>query len=98
MNTAICPVCDGTGRMDIPAHMREYCIKNGWYGYKADDGQCSCTNCGGQTMSGHAYGTVRRRPDGSPCVHEFVGHNVSQCLTIYRCTHCNESYQIDSGD
>ncbi len=56
-----------------------------------------CTNCGGQTM-GSATGLVTRRPDGTPCVHEYTSRDAGRCLTQYTCTHCGHFYDIDSGD
>ena len=46
MNKGICPVCNGTHQMPCPDNLREYGIKNGWYGYRAEDDTVTCTNCG----------------------------------------------------
>jgi hypothetical protein len=35
---------------------------------------------------------------GMPCVHVYESSNAGRCLTNYRCVHCGDSYQIDSGD
>jgi hypothetical protein len=36
--------------------------------------------------------------DGTPCTHKYTGKTVGRCLTQYTCMHCNDQYQIDSGD
>lgn len=93
-----CPVCNGTGHMYCPDNIRQYGVRNGWYGYRAEDDTVTCTNCGGQTMGGRAFGTVRLRKDGTPCKHEYVGHNKGRCWTGYTCKHCGDTYDIDSSD
>ena len=95
---AVCPVCNGSGRMPTPDHLRKYGEQSGWYGYKKDDDCCTCTNCGSQYMFGRATGEVRARPDGTPCKHEYSSTTIGRCLTEYKCIHCSDRYQIDSGD
>lgn len=94
----ICPVCNGTGRMPTPDNLRKYGESQGWYGYSKDDDCCTCTNCGGQTMSGHATGMVSLNKEGLPCVHEYTHYLAGRCYHRYTCKHCNEVYYIDSGD
>lgn len=102
MNTqalGTCPVCNGSGRMPLPEENRQYAVANGWWNYRADDDKVTCTNCGGQTMSGVATGKVlMNRETGEPCKHEFTGRNAGRCYTIYVCKHCPTSFDIDSGD
>ena len=98
MNKGICPVCNGTHQMPCPDNLREYGIKNGWYGYRAEDDTVTCNNCGAQYMMGRPMGKVRLRPDGTPCQHEYDSVTVGRCLTEHTCKHCNDRYQIDSGD
>lgn len=93
-----CPVCNGTGRMPTPDNLRRYAEQNGWYGYSKEDDCCTCTNCGGQTMSGNATGKSYLRDDGTACVHEYVGYTKGRCWTQYTCKHCGYSYDIDSSD
>lgn len=57
-----------------------------------------CLNCGGQTMNGIATGKVRTRPDSTACIHEYQGQPVGRCATRFVCSHCGDSYLIDSGD
>ena len=99
-----CPVCNGTSRMPCPSEStRQYGIKNGWYGYLAEDDCIDCTNCGAQYQFGgfgHAVaGQVRLREDnGEPCVHEYVGVQKGRCYWGYTCKHCGDYHTIDSGD
>lgn len=56
-----------------------------------------CLNCGGQTMSGKATGKVRARPDGTACTHNYQEYPAGRCCTRYVCSHCRDSFLIDSG-
>ena len=98
MKKGICPVCNGTGHQPCPDNCREYGVKYGWYGYRTDDDTITCTNCGGQYMFGKITGEVPLNKDGNPCVHEYQGKKVGNCLTEYTCIHCDDKHQIDSGD
>lgn len=98
LELGICPVCDGTGRMPTPDSYRKYAEQNAWYGYKAEDDRCTCTNCGGQHMYGKATGKVRLNKRGVPCTHNYTSRTVGRCLTRYTCDDCGSQYQIDSGD
>jgi hypothetical protein len=89
-----CPVCNGALR--VPAGDTKY--KHVMAGYDKETDTLGCSNCGGQYMYGSARGTVKLRPDGTPCTHSYSSKNVGRCLTQYTCVHCSESYQIDSGD
>lgn len=93
-----CPVCKGTGHMPCPDNIRKYGVSNGWYGYRAEDDTVTCTNCGGQYMSGSPLGKVGFNKNGVPCTHSYTGRNVGRCLTEYTCDQCGDTYQIDSGD
>src|SRR5271167_2957547 len=94
----ICPKCDGTCRMPVPELSRQYAVKNGWYGYSITDDKITCDNCGAQHMFGQATGKVFARADGTPCLHEYAGTKIGNCLWRYDCKHCPESFVIDSGD
>ena len=98
MNTGICPKCNGTGHMPCPDSLRHYGQKSGWYGYRAVDDTVTCDNCGGQYQYGRATGKVPLNTEGVPCLHEYVAKSAGRSLTNYTCKHCNNSYQIDSGD
>jgi hypothetical protein len=90
----ICPVCAGTCR--VPAGDDKY--KKMYAGYDLATDTQRCCNCGGQTMSGNPLGVVKLRPDGTPCTHQYTGKNIGRCLNSYTCTHCGDTYSIDSGD
>lgn len=95
----VCPVCNGTGHMPCPDAQRQYGISNGWFGYNAENDTVICTNCGGQYMFGKASGTVKLRPDSSPCKHSYQSRTGRwRSTTNYSCVHCNDTYVIDSGD
>ena len=94
----VCPVCNGTGHMPCPDHLRQYGVSNGWYGYRAEDDTVTCNNCGGQYMYGTPRGEVSLNKNGEPCKHHYSSKNVGRCLTEYTCEHCGDRYQIDSGD
>ena len=98
MTKGICPVCNGSGHMPCPDNIRQYGIKNGWYGYRVEDDTVECRNCGAQYMMGRPTGEVRLRPDGTPCVHEYDVVTVSNCYHKHTCIHCGEVHHIDSGD
>lgn len=89
-----CPVCDGSTRK--PAGDSKY--KHIISGYDKETDTFQCDNCGGQYMWGRAIGKVRLQQDGTPCTHKYTGKTVGRCLTQYTCMHCNDQYQIDSGD
>lgn len=98
MELGTCPVCNGTGHMPCPDHLRNYGQKNGWYGYRAEDDTVTCNNCGGQRMYGTPSGKVPLNKKGEPCTHKYSGRTIGRCLTEYICEHCGDKYQIDSGD
>lgn len=97
-NYGICPVCNGTGHRACPDNLRAYGKQYGWYGYRESDDTVKCNNCGGQRMYGKPTGEVPLRKDGTPCKHEYVGVAHGRCYTIYSCKHCEDTYDIDSGD
>jgi len=94
MTKGVCPVCNGTCR--IPAGDNKY--KNVIAGYDKETDTFACRNCGGQYMYGRSKGEVNLRPDGTACEHEYTSTTVGRCLTEYKCIHCGDRYQIDSGD
>ena len=94
MEKGTCPVCSGSGR--VPAADNKY--KSVMAGYDANTDTLECRNCGGQYMYGRPSGIVNTDNSGMPCVHEYESSNAGRCLTNYRCVHCGDSYQIDSGD
>ena len=98
MRQGTCPACNGSGHMPCPENLRQYGKSYGWYGYRAADDTVTCTNCGGQTMEGQATGQVPLREDGTPCLHEYTGRKIGNCLHRYTCKHCGYSHDIDSGD
>ena len=63
-----------------------------------EGGTFPCNNCGGQTMSSRATGQVPLRPDGTPCLHEYVHTKIGRCYYQSDCKHCGHRYHIDSGD
>lgn len=91
-----CPVCNGSGR--APAGEGPY--RHLEYGYHAEDNTRSCQNCGGQKMYGVPTGKVLLRPDGTPCTHEYkrLAYDSRTCYEMYKCVHCGDIYDIDSGD
>jgi len=96
MQMGTCPVCNGSGRVALSDRDRKYAPN--LYGYDKETDTVPCRNCGGQTMYGEPTGKVLLRPDGTPCVHEYVGVQRGRCYTVYTCKHCGSSYDIDSGD
>jgi hypothetical protein len=96
MTLGICPVCNGSGRVPVPAHQQKY--KTVYASYDADTDTLSCNNCGGQTMFGRPTGKVPLNHSGEPCVHQYTSRNIGRCLTEYTCSECGHRYEIDSGD
>lgn len=90
----VCPVCNGSKR--VPAGDTEY--KHVLASYDKETDTLACRNCGGQTMYGSPTGEVLLRPDGTPCTHEYVARAMGRCYTVYKCHHCGDYYDIDSGD
>ena len=89
-----CPVCSGSGR--VPAGDDPY--KKIMYSYDETTDTLACCNCGGQYQWGRPTGKVRLRDDGTPCIHQYTSRIVGRCLTQYCCIHCDDIYEIDSGD
>jgi len=89
-----CPVCNGSGR--VPAGNNKY--KDVIAGYNKNDDTFKCTNCGGQYMFSSSSGFVNKNKEGTGCTHHYNSQNSGRCLTTYTCKHCNDRYQIDSGD
>lgn len=89
-----CPVCNGSGRR--PAGDDRY--KRVYASYDEATDTLSCNNCGGQKMFGRPTGKVRANKEGLPCTHSYTSATVGRCLTRYTCVHCDESFEIDSGD
>lgn len=96
MEYGVCPVCNGSGRVPVPASQQRY--KHVIAGYDKDTDTFDCTNCGGQYMFGSPRGQVRLNREGAPCTHSYSGQTIGRCLTEYTCSECGDSYQIDSGD
>lgn len=89
----ICPVCNGTKRVAVSPDQHRFSA-----GYSAIDHTIPCQNCGGQYMFSVPTGLVWHNKDDKPCTHEYQGHKIGNCLHEYRCIHCGDTYQIDSGD
>ena len=89
-----CPICQGTGR--VPAGDSKY--KAMMHGYDPATDTLWCGNCGGQTMMARGTGLVPARADGTACVHKYVGTQAGRCYWRYRCVHCGDGYDMDSGD
>jgi hypothetical protein len=87
----VCPVCNGTGQVELTEHEKTY-------SWNKDQTHRKCHNCGGQYMYSSAKGEVRLNTDGVPCTHNYTSTNDGRCLTGYTCMHCGDRYQIDSGD
>lgn len=93
----ICLCCSGSTRR--PVHPNEERYKNIMAGYDKETDTMPCRNCGGQTMFGRALGYTKIDPaTGLSCVHHFVGRSAGNCYTVYTCTKCSSSFDIDSGD
>ena len=78
----------------LPPGPGPYKDGQGW----EEGGTFRCDNCGGQTMFTTATGEVPLRPDGTPCLHEYVVRKTGACLHEFDCKHCGFHYVIDSGD
>jgi len=96
MEKAICPVCQGSGRQPVSPEQERY--KQVMSGYDSATNTLPCQNCGGQCQYGRPSGHVRLNREGEACTHLYQSRNAGRCLTDYTCVHCNDSYQIDSGD
>ena len=92
----VCPVCNGTGHMPCPDHLRKYGVSNGWYGYRAEDDTVTCNNCGGQYMYGTPRGEVSLNKNGEPCKHHYSSKNVGRCLTEYTCRSEEHTSELQS--
>ena len=93
----ICPVCNGSGRVPVPEHSQQY--KHIIAGYDKETDTLGCSNCGGQYMYGKPTGLAPLRLGVfAPCTHSYKSQNVGRCLTRYICVHCDDKYDIDSGD
>jgi hypothetical protein len=61
-----------------------------------------CQNCGGQTMSGKATGTVPLNRYGEPCEHHYIETGPEEKRVygwhVYTCQYCGDQNVIDSGD
>jgi len=88
-----CPKCNGTGRMPATGAYAELLAS-----FDKDANTMACDNCGAQYMFGMPTGDVRLRPDGTPCLHEYVGSQVGRCIWTYGCRHCGDKYTVDSSD
>lgn len=91
MEKGTCPVCSGTTKILLSEDEKKW-------SWNKDKTHADCRNCGGQYMFGRASGVVNTDYGGQPCVHTYESSNAGRCLTNYRCIHCGDSYQIDSGD
>jgi DNA-directed RNA polymerase subunit RPC12/RpoP len=89
-----CPVCNGLKR--VPAGDSKY--KSVIAGYDKETDTVECRNCGGQYMFGRPTGEVRLNKEDVPCTHVYQSKTVGRCLTEYTCIHCDERFEIDSGD
>ena len=94
MTKGTCPVCNGSKR--VPAGDSKY--KSVIAGYDKETDTFECRNCGGQYMFGRPTGEVRINKEGVPCTHVYQSKTVGRCLTEYTCVHCDERFEIDSGD
>lgn len=87
----ICPVCNGTKR-------QPYTGKHPVAGLSTVDNTIPCQNCGGQYMFGAPSGLVWHNKQDLPCTHSYECVSSANCLHTYKCQHCGDTYQIDSGD
>ena len=92
----VCPVCHGTCRQPAGENMKPFAMIIA--GYDRNNETIACSNCGGRRMYGEPSGEVPLRADGTPCKHEYKGVERGRCYTVYTCIHCNDRYDIDSGD
>lgn len=96
MTQGTCPVCNGTTRTPADGYLH---TRNHIAGYDQATDTFPCTNCGGQYMYGQPRGQVPLRPDGTPCKHDYTSEPTQwRYLNNYRCKHCNDVFQVDSGD
>jgi len=91
MSKGICPCCNGTKQLPLTEDEKRY-------SWNRDRTHRDCHNCGAQYMMSRASGEVRLNSDGVPCTHSYTSSNDGRCLTGYKCAHCGDRYQIDSGD
>lgn len=91
-----CTVCLGTGRVPVSQEFERH--KKYISGYDPVTDTFGCDNCGAQYMMGRATGVVKPNRAGEACVHQYTSRNIGRCLHEYVCRHCNDYYQIDSGD
>lgn len=94
MTQGTCPVCNGTCRVPVGGHQ----YKSVLAGYDRETDTLQCRNCGSQYMFGRSTGQVNLNRHDEPCTHSYTSQTVGRCLTEYTCQHCNDRYQIDSGD
>lgn len=86
---APCPVCNGSGR-------RPYDGGPYSYGLDAETNTVPCNNC--NQFFWDPLGYVRRRPDGTPCVHKYAMlPQRFSCFQEYRCEHCGDRFDVDSS-
>lgn len=92
-----CPVCNGTKRQPYTGLAR---YADQLAGYSKLDNTIPCGNCGGQYMYGSPTGLVKHNHQGIPCTHEYKvqATSPSGTYTTYRCIHCDDFRDIDSGD
>jgi hypothetical protein len=94
---ALCPCCQGTGRKPVDEANQKWKLITA--GYDKETDTFACTNCGGQTMSGRAYGWTLPNPaTGEGCKHEYNYRSGGRCYHLYTCKHCSHHFDIDSGD
>jgi hypothetical protein len=98
MEKGICPACNGTKRQpcDSTKESKHYRV---YSGYDSETHTLPCGNCG-YGMFARPSGEVNLRPDGTPCLHNFVhDQKLGNCYNSYKCTHgCGSAFTIDSGD
>ena len=92
----VCPVCSGSCRQPAGENLKQFAMIIA--GYDRNTDTIACSNCGGRRMYGKPSGEVPLRDDGTPCKHEYKGVERGRCYTVYTCIHCNDRYDIDSGD
>lgn len=88
-----CPVCNGNKRQVYQGPHASIIA-----GFDPVDYTIPCQNCGGQYMFGTPLGVVKHNAEDKPCRHEYVVAQAGKSLQTYTCKHCNDTYQIDSGD
>lgn len=85
-----CPSCHGTGRVQY----------DGKYSYGLDEetNTVPCRNCiRPGDVDRTPLGYVRKRKDGTPCIHEYVDRKITSSFYERKCIHCGEQAFIDSG-